>query len=239
MPPPAATRLISALSPVNRDLLLNSCDPVNLPLRTPLYEPETIPTHGYFMTSGMTSVVSMTRDGQMVEVGIIGAEGVVGGFHLLGPAKVSTRAFLQIEGTALKIPFARLKSLFWKSEEIRTRILEFEQEQSLSLSQVAACNSLHQAEARLARWLLMASDRTQSDDLRVTQEFLGMMLGASRTTVTLTAGTLQRAGLLEYQWGAVRILNRPMLEATACDCYQTTKLLLQNLYTEELPPFTT
>ena len=122
----------------------------------------------------------------------------------MGPAKVSTRAFVQIEGSALKIPFAELKKLFGSSEEIRARILEFEQEQSLSLTQVAACNGLHQAEARLARWLLMASDRTESDVLRVTQEFLGMMLGASRTTVTVTAGVLQRAGLIEYRWGEVK-----------------------------------
>ncbi len=176
MPSSPVNRLLACLSPSSHGLLLRKCIAVELPLKTPLYEAEATPTHGYFMTSGMASVVSMTREGQMVEVGIVGSEGVVGGFHLLGPAKVSTRAFVQIAGTALKISFLDLKSIFEDSKEFRSRVLEFEQEQTLTLSQVATCNGLHQAEARLARWLLMASDRTESDVLRVTQEFLGMML---------------------------------------------------------------
>ena len=228
-------RLLACLSAPNRNLLVKSCIAVDLPLRTPLYEAEAVPTYAYFMTSGMTSVVSVTATGEMVEVGIIGSEGVVGSFHLLGPAKVSTRAFTQTAGSALKMSFPELRRLFWTSEEIRARILEFEQAQSLSLSQVATCNGLHQAEARLARWLLMASDRTGSSVLRVTQEFLGMMLGASRTTVTITAGLLQRAGFIEYRWGEVKILNRPMLEETACDCYTITQNLYRNLYNETLP----
>ena len=238
MSSPSENRLLACLSTPNRNLLLKSCTVVNLPLRTPLYEAEAVPTHAYFMTSGMTSIVSMTATGEMVEVGIIGSEGVVGGFHLLGPARVSTRAFIQIAGTALKISFPELRRLFRTSEEIRARILEFEQAQSLSLSQVATCNGLHQAEARLARWLLMASDRTESNLLRVTQEFLGMMLGASRTTVTITAGLLQRAGLIEYRWGEVKILNRPMLEETACDCYLITQDLHRSLYKEAVRDFT-
>ena len=97
-------------------------------------------------------------------------------------------------------------------------------------SQIAGCNRLHEADERLARWLLMASDRTQSDTLDFTQEFLATMLGAQRTTVTSVASGLQERGLIAYGRGHVRILNRENLEAAACDCYQITKQLYAGLY---------
>ena len=187
------------------------------------------------MTSGLTSVVVSTPEGATAEVQLIGNEGAVGCIYLLGPATVSTNSFVQIEGTALRIPYANLKAAFHGSEQIRGRILEYVQEQILTVSQIAACNGLHEAEERLARWLLMAQDRNQSDILNFTQEFLGMMLGARRTTVSLVAGTLQRAGLIEYSRGKVKILNREGLEDTACDCYRITKELHANLYREETP----
>jgi hypothetical protein len=106
---------------------------------------------------------------------------------------------------------------------------------SVGNCQLAGCHRLHEAEERLSRWLLMAQDRTQSDVLNFTQEFLGMMLGTRRTTVTIIAGILQRSGLVEYSRGRVRILNRENLEAAACDCYQVTKQLYDGLYSRALP----
>jgi CRP-like cAMP-binding protein len=139
-----------------------------------------------------------------------------------------------LSGAALKIPFPKLQQIFLTTEEIRMRILEFVQEQTLSLSQLATCNRLHNAEERLARWLLMVDDCIQSDEINLTQEFLAQMLGAQRTTVTMVAGTLQRAGLIEYKRGTVHILNRRELEAAACDCYGVTKKLYSNLYKNSL-----
>ena len=187
------------------------------------------------MTSGIASVVAMMENGGMAEVGLIGREGVVGSFHLLGPAKVSTSCFIQLEATALRIRFPDLMDVFRTNEEIRDRVLEFVQEQAVSLSQLAGCNRLHENEERLARWLLMAQDRTQTDTLNFTQEFLGMMLGARRTTVTLIAGVLQRGGLIRYQRGRVRILDRAHLEAASCDCYKITKELYTRLYRQAVP----
>jgi CRP-like cAMP-binding protein len=106
------------------------------------------------------------------------------------------------------------------------------QEQVSTLSQIAGCHRLHEAEPRLARWLLMAQDRTQSEVLHFTQEFLAEMLGSQRTTVTVIAGDLQRSGLIEYSRGKVRILNRAGLEAAACDCYGVIRELYLNLYQE-------
>ena len=221
---------LESLSTESRNAVLRLCVEVDLPLRKPLYEPGDTPPYAYFMTSGIASVVAMMEDGGMAEVGLIGREGVVGSFQLLGPAKVSTRCFIQLEATALRIRFAELMHVFRTNEEIRDRVLEFVQEQAVSLGQLAGCNRLHGNEERLARWLLMAQDRTHSDTLNFTQEFLAMMLGARRTTVTLIAGVLQRQGLIRYQRGKVKILDRVNLEAAACDCYRIAKELYAGLY---------
>jgi CRP-like cAMP-binding protein len=226
---------LCALSPESREFLMARSTHVPMPIRTSLYEADQTPAYAYFMTSGIASVVTSMADGGTAEVGLIGREGLVGSFHLLGPAFVPTNCFIQMEGTALRISLADLREAFRSSEEIRERILEFVQEQALTLSQIAGCHRLHEAEQRLARWLLMAQDRTQSDTVDFTQEFLGMMLGAQRTTVTLIAGSLQRKGLIEYSRGRLKIPSRENLEAVACDCYQITKRLYGSLYSRDLP----
>lgn len=169
-------------------------------------------------------------DGATAEVNLVGREGLVGAFHLLGPAEVPTNCFVQMEATALKISLLDLREAFENSEEIRQRILENVQEQALTMAQIAACNRLHESQERLARWLLMAQDRTQSDVLSITQEFLAEMLGARRTTVTMVAAALQRSGYIEYRRGQIRILDRKGLEAVACDCYKVTERLYDRLY---------
>jgi CRP-like cAMP-binding protein len=204
--------------------------PVALPLRTVLYEANETPTHAYFMTSGLASIVTLLADGATVEVNFVGREGMVGAFHLLGPQEVPTNCFVQMESTALKISMADLKDAFEASEEIRQRILENVQQQALTVGQLAACNRLHESQERMARWLLMAQDCTQANVLTITQEFLAEMLGARRTTVTMVAGELQRGGYIEYRRGQIRILDRKGLEAVACDCYRVVKRLHNKLY---------
>lgn len=233
MPVQTTNLFLAALSAKTRESLLRQSRAVALPVKESLYKADVMPVYAYFITSGMASVVATSRDGGTAEVAVIGHEGLVGSLHLLGPALVSTEAFMQLDGTALRIPLQELRKVF-RSSEVRSRILEFVQEQALSVSQVAGCNRLHEAEARLARWLLMARDRTQSDLLHFTQEFLAMMLGAQRTTVTMVAGGLQRSGLIEYHRGQVKILDRQNLEDAACDCYQITKNLYQNLYKKQI-----
>jgi len=235
MPVRSPNLFLSSLSSDSQKELLARCTDVPLPIKTLLYEANETPAYAYFMTSGMASVVASTQNGTTVEVGVIGHEGIVGGFHILGPAPVSTRSFIQLDGTGLRIPLIELQRAFRSSEEIRDRILEFIQEQALTVSQIAGCNRLHESDQRLARWLLMAQDRTESSTLNFTQEFLAMMLGAQRTTVTSVAGALQERGLIEYRRGHVRILDRQKLEAAACDCYQITKQLHANLYKRPVP----
>jgi CRP-like cAMP-binding protein len=222
--------LLNSLSSESRDFFISRSTAVELPLRTPLYEAERSPKFAYFLTSGIASVVMTMLEGGTAEVVVIGNEGIVGSTHILGAAPVQTRCFMQLKGSALRVPLAVLRDAFRSSEEIRDRVLEFVQHQSLCISQIAGCNRLHGAEERLARWLLMVQDRIDSDTLNLTQEFLAEMLGAQRTTVTLVAGILQESGLIEYRRGHVKIVHRERLEHVACDCYQVTKRLYHGLY---------
>ena len=137
---------------------------------------------------------------------------------------------MQLEGSALRIHYEDLRKLYRSSEEIRDHVLEFVQEQALIVSQIACCNRLHDAEVRFARWLLMARDRTGSNEIHLTHEFLGMMLGTGRPTVSLISATLQRRGILASVRSHITILDGLRLEELACDCYRAIKKLHTDLY---------
>jgi CRP-like cAMP-binding protein len=225
-------RLLESLSPALRMTVMGLCKPVDLPPRTMLQEQNDMPKYAYLMCSGIASVVVTMPEGGSAEVGVIGREGVVGAMHLIGSTPMPAQCFMQMDGTALRMRMEDLRQLFQQSEEMRTRLLGFVQLQVVTLEQLAACNKLHEAEPRLARWLLMARDRADRDTMLLTQEFLADMLGTRRTTVTLVAGSLQRRGLIDYRRGKVRILSRTALEEAACSCYRVTKQALENLYQE-------
>ena len=230
MSTPSSNLLLASLSPISRDRILSLCKHVDLPVRTSLTEREERAKFAYFITSGIASVVVEAAEGGTAEVALIGHEGLVGAVDLLGPALTSTHCFVQVEASGYRMPFRDLRALFLESDEIRTRILETVQVQTLTMSQIAACNKLHEADARMARWLLMAQDRLQRDTLMLTQEFLAQMLGTQRTTVVMVAGRFQQSGLIEYKRGKVKILSREDLENAACECYNVTRRLLTGLY---------
>jgi CRP-like cAMP-binding protein len=148
--------------------------------------------------------------------------------HIGASDRVPSRCFMQLGGTALRMPFADLVSEFTNVAVLREGIQHSMQAQALILGQLVACNRLHEVEERLARWLLMLQDRVQDDVLLITQEFLAEMLGSRRTTVTMAAGALQRIGLIEYQRGRVHILDRERLESAACECYPVIHKLSNN-----------
>jgi CRP-like cAMP-binding protein len=221
---------LSSLSPTSCDWLISRSTEVDLPLHVILYEEDVTPRYAYFLTWGLASVVTPMSNGDSVEVGFIGHEGVVGGLQLLGPACLSTRCMMQLPGTALRIQYADLQKGFENISEIHSRILEFVQQQAIMVGQIAGCNRLHGSEQRLIRWLLTAQDRTQSSDLRFTHQYLAEMIASQRTTVTAIARDLQERGFIRYSRGVVHILNREGLEKSACDCYAITKLLYTGLY---------
>jgi CRP-like cAMP-binding protein len=202
---------------------------VSLPVGMSIYEAHEIPKFAHFLTSGIASVVTTMKDGALVETGMWAREGLAECMHLGGSESVPTRCFMQIAGTALRMSFTDLERDFESLQPLRQQIMHSIQAQTLILSQLVACNRLHEVEARLARWLLMLQDRVQNDEFHITQEFLAEMLGSRRTTVTMAAGALQRIGLIEYTRGRVHILDRERLESAACECYPVIKKLSNGL----------
>ena len=174
----------------------------------------------YFMNTGMTSILSIMNDGKGVEVGLTGKEGFVGLPLVVGLKTSATRAVVQISGTAFRISAANLARTLRKCPQLEKKLNRYSQELALQSAQVAACNRLHEVEQRLALWLLMSQDRIDGEVVRLTQEFLAHMLGTRRASVTVAAGTLQKAGLIKYSRGVVKIVNRGGLEAAACECYE-------------------
>jgi CRP-like cAMP-binding protein len=226
----SGNRLLDVLSSTSRDKLLTRFKLVALPPKMDLYNPYERPQYAYFLRSGLASVVAPMDDGHMADVQLSGPEGVVGALHLLGPASVSTHAFMQIPGTAVRIPYADLEAAFWSAGEIQQRILELIQVESVTVAQIAACNRFHPAEKRLALWILTAQDRTQSEVLKLTQELLGTTVGCRRSTITMLAIALQEKGMIRYSRGQLRIVDRVRLEAAACCCYEVTRQLQAKLY---------
>jgi CRP-like cAMP-binding protein len=226
---------LSSLSRANYDWLASRSTQVELPLHTILYEEEEPPRYGYFLTLGLASIITPMSNGESVEVGFIGHEGVVGGLHLLGPALLSTKCVMQLSGMALRIPYLELQKAFANFPEIHSRMLEFVQQQAIMVGQIAGCNRLHGSEQRLIRWLLSAQDRTHSSDLKFTHQYLAEMIASQRTTITVIARDLQERGFIRYSRGVVHIVDRQGLEKAACDCYAITKQLYASLYGRNAP----
>jgi len=173
----------------------------------------------YFCNTGLISVLSVLSDGKTVEVGLVGREGLVGLPLIAGFRTSATRAVVQVEGTALRVDSDALAVLLRECPRLERKLQQFSQIMAMQATQIAACNRLHEVEQRLARWLLMSADRVGTPSLGSTQEVLAQMLGTRRSSVTVAAGILQKAGLISYARGDVRIVQRTKLEQAACECY--------------------
>lgn len=201
-------------------LIRSHLEAVDLPPQLILDEPGENIEYAYFLNEGLASLVVLTSDGRSVEVAIVGKEGVVGTPLAVGLDRGPYRAIMQIAGSGLRVKSKLLAQTLQHCPELRLILNRFVLIQGLQIAQIAACNRLHEIEQRLARWLLMCQDRVDSDLLPVTHEFLAQMLGTGRPSVSLAAGILQRAGMIENLRGTVKILNRKELEASACECYR-------------------
>jgi CRP-like cAMP-binding protein len=168
----------------------------------------------------MVSLVSVMDDGRVVETAVVGREGTVGAFAGLGPWHAFTRAIVQIPATIAVISASHFQGAVSQSECIRDLVLQYKEVLLGQVQQTAACNALHPLEARLARWLLQALDRTNEHDLPLTQDAIAQMLGVRRTTVTVVANRLQESRLIRYRRGHIIVLDRTGLEDAACECYR-------------------
>ena len=186
---------------------------------------------GYFVNSGLISTLTVMSNGDTVEGGIVGQEGFSGLPALLNISSSSSRLVVQIAGEAFKIKAGALSEVTAQSPTLERVLARFSYLQALHMAQIAACNRLHNLPERLARWLLMTQDRVGGDAFAMTHEFLAYMLGTRRSSVTITAGLLQSAGVIEYKRGKIHILDRQKLEDSACECYEVVRLQL-NAYSE-------
>jgi CRP-like cAMP-binding protein len=164
-------------------------------------------------------VLTTQPDGKTVEVGLIGKEGFVGLPVIFGFKSSGLRVIVQSDGSAYRLDARNLLNILPECPELKAHLLRFSMILSMQSTQLAACNRLHNVVERLARWLLMSQDRIGAETLPLTQEFLGQMLGSRRASVTVAAGILQKAGLIEYSRGSVTILNRSKLLESSCNCY--------------------
>ena len=210
-------RVLAALPKAEINRLKPHLSPVVLEQEQTLLDGQA--PYAYFLEDGIASVVVTLKNGDTVEVGIIGIDGVVGLPILLGTENGPGRTFIQIAGSGYRVEASVLKEAFERPGELRRHVLRYMQGFLVQSAQTAACNRLHNIEQRLARRLLSCHDRVESEQLRLTHDFLGQTLGAPRTTVTLAAGLLQRAGMIDYSRGVVTVKNRAELEQASCECY--------------------
>lgn len=201
------------------NLLRPHLEPRDLPQHTILQEPGEKIDFAYFLNDGMASVVALSHDGRSVEVGIIGKEGMVGMSLTAGVHRQVFRTIMQMLGTGVRIGSEVFQDILLSAPSLRAKLSRFGLMHGMQVAQLAACNRLHGIDQRLARWLLMCQDRFNSQLLPLTHEFLAQMLGTGRPSVSLAAGVLEHAGLIENSRGTVKILNRKSLEAVACECY--------------------
>ena len=198
---------------------------VSLPQGAICFDAGNVTKRVYFPTTGLISLIICTQSGDLVEAGMIGREGAAGLQSAVARRPSFTRAIVQVPGLFWAIPAEPLRHAIEKSEEARALVNHYTEILWAEAQQLAACNAIHQASARLARWLLQSADRTGSNNLLLTQEFLGEMLGIRRTSVTLLAQEIQQRGVIKYSRGKIAILNRAALEANACECYQVIRRL--------------
>ena len=216
-------RILAALPGREISRLAPHLSPLTLEAGKTLLNPGEEIEYAYFLESGMASVVIVMADGTTVETAIIGNEGVIGIPGLLDTKSMPTHTFMQIAGNAFRIKAQRLLEEFERAGALGNRLNCFLQAHLAQTAQIAACNRFHGIAERLARWLLMCHDRMESDSFDITQDFLGHMLGTARTTVTLAAGMLQKAGLVDYSRGRIRVQNRRELEKASCECYKAIR----------------
>lgn len=216
----AGNRLLAALKPTERTILEPSLQAVLLHRGDVLFEPGEDVAHTYFPGPGVVaSLVVTMADGRAVEAATIGREGAIGGIVSAGHKPAFARGIVQIGGVALKMETAAIEAAKERSSAIRDLFSRYADTLLSQTMQSVACNALHPLDARLCRWLLTTHDRVDSDEIALTQEYLAEMLGVQRTTVSGVARLLQERGLISYSRGRLAILDRPRLEAQACECY--------------------
>ncbi len=214
-------QLLRALPADDLARLAPALKPVELVHKTTLFAADEPITSVWFIEAGAVSLLAQMQDGALVEVGVTGREGMVGLPLIFGADASPNLALVQMPGSALLLPAAALREALDASPALQALLLRYAMALHGQVSWTAACNGRHVVEQRLARWLLIAHDQADGDDLPLTHEVLSQMLGVRRAGVSVAAGMLQRAGLIRLGRGHLTVTDRPGLEAAACECYRS------------------
>jgi CRP-like cAMP-binding protein len=225
---PVGNRVLAGIS--SKDYgSLDQLEPVLLRFGQILYEAGGRIRHVYFPIDCLVSLLTAVDKRRTLEVGMVGNEGMTGMPFILGMGVSGVRALVQGGGHALRMPAAPFRIEFDRNEPLRQALFRYTYALMAQISQTAACNRFHEAEARLARWLLMTRERVGSDEFRLTHEFLAHMLGLRREGVTEAATALKRRGLIDYRRGKIQILDAKVLKASACSCYQVIRTVYERI----------
>jgi len=218
-----ANRLLAAIEPEDFARLESNLEIVDLPRGKVLFESGETIRHAYFPHGGVVSLVAMMQDGRMVEMAVFGREAVFGLVGAFISRESLGRYVSQIPGTASRIAVERLQEAMEASPTLRQLVRRYVEALLAQTFQTVACNAVHSVDARCCRWILSTRDRVDQDTLPLTHEFLAEMLGVQRSTVSIIARTLQKAGLIRQGRGVITVVDRLGLEGAACECYGTIR----------------
>ncbi len=227
---PPVNRLLALLPAREYQRLLSHLQPVTLKLRQVLHEPRVPIEYVYFPTRGVLSAVTVMEDGSTIEVATVGREGMVGLLAFLGAEISPNQVVVQVAGDGLRMKADVLKEEASADSPLLRLLLLYHTAFLIQISQVVACNGLHKVQQRCCRWLLMTQDRVQSDELRLTHEYLATMLGVRRASVTDVLRPLQKQGMVRSSRGKIIILDRAGLMASSCECYRRVEAEFARLF---------
>jgi len=220
---PRQNHLLNALPADDFARLAPHLEFVSMPLGEVLYESGSQLGYVFFPTTSIVSLLYVMEDGSSAEIAVVGNEGMVGVALFMGGETTPSRAVVQSAGAAYRLKGAILKDEFRRATTMQYLLLRYSQALLTQMAQTAVCNRHHSVDQQLCRWLLLSLDRLPSNKLSMTQELIANMLGVRREGVTEAAGKLQAAGLIRYRRGHITVLDRKLLEARACECYQVVK----------------
>jgi CRP-like cAMP-binding protein len=223
MPSPKENHLLDALSATDFKHLRRSLELVDMPLGEVVYESGRAVEHVYFPTTSIVSLLYVLENGASAEIAVVGNEGVVGISLFMGGETTPSRAVVQSAGKAYRLPGALMKSEFNRGGAMQHLMLRYTQALITQMAQTAVCNRHHSVDQQLCRWLLLSIDRLAEPEITMTQELIANMLGVRREGVTEAAGKLQKAGVISYRRGHIKVLDRPRLEGLSCECYEVVK----------------
>lgn len=219
-------RLLQSLDAASVERL--ALRPVKLELRHEIEFPGSTIDHIYFIEEGVGSMTTTFKDGSQVEVGLFGYEAAMGVSGLMGTRHSLNRVYMQIAGYGFASPMEAATREFRRFDKFHDLALRYVQAQLTQATQSAGCNAKHELEQRLARWLLLCSDRARSENFSISHEFLADMLGVSRPTISVAAAQMKEQGLISYTRGIIHIIDPPGLEKKSCECYRVVKDHLDN-----------